>query len=210
MKTAILFKLSVVLWCVFFCVPTVEAALITIDIIATVDSVDDQGNYLEGKISVGDTITGYYTYDLLTPDSEPLAYAGLYEHNNPPAGISLNVGGFNFRTDLDNIDFVVAILNDYPPLLKDQFWMRSYNNLPLSNGTTVDGISWQLDDLSGNALSNTDLPTTAPVIDDWEANVLNISGDRKFGIQAHVTSAVPEPATVLLIGLGGLLLRKRN
>lgn len=176
------------------------------------DSVSDEGNYLEGKIKVGDIITGTYTYDLLTPDSEPLAYAGLYEHDNAPAGISLSVGGFDFRTDPDNVDFVVAILDDYPPSRKDQVWMRSYNNLPLSNGVAVDGISWQLDDPTGTAISSTELPTSSLVLDEWQSLYgLRLHGERGgYIIDATVTWTIPEPLTLLFLGLGGLFLRKQS
>jgi len=193
--------------------PGAQATLVTIQIEAVVDSVQDEGNYLEGKIEVGDTITGTYTYDLSTPDSEPLGYAGLYEHHSAPAGISLSVGGFDFKTDPDNVDFVVAILNDIPPSGKDQIWMRSYNNLPLSSGVAVESISWQLDDPTGTALSSHELPAGAPVLDDWLLAPLLIHGPSRgasFGISAHVLSAIPEPITIVLITMGGLFMRKRS
>ena len=46
-----------------------QAALVTIQIEAVVDSVDDLFGYLEGNITPGDIITGSYTYDLSTPDT---------------------------------------------------------------------------------------------------------------------------------------------
>lgn len=191
--------------------PHARAALVTIQIEAVVDSLQDEGNYLEGKIEVGDIITGSYTYDLSTPDSEPLAYAGIYEHHNTPAGISLSVGGFDFKTDPDNVDFVVAILNDCPPSGKDQVWMTSYSNLPLSNGVGVDIISWQLDDPTGTAIFSTDLTAGPLVLDDWESVFgLSFGADRRYGIFAHVTSAVPEPASIMLVGISALFLRKRR
>ena len=190
--------------------PPAKAAIVTIEIEAEIYSVSDPYNFFEGNIKVGDIIKGTYSYDTSTPDSEPLGYAGLYEHHNPTAGISLNIGDFNFRTDPDNVDFVVAILNDYLPSKKDQFWMRSYNNLPLPSGVAVDGISWQLDENFGNAISGTALPTDPLVLDDWQENILSFGSDRRYGIFAHVTSAVPEPSTILLFGLGGLFLRKRG
>ena len=48
-----------------------QAELITIAIEATVNIAEDDGNYLEGKVNVGDIITGYYTYESSTSDIYP-------------------------------------------------------------------------------------------------------------------------------------------
>jgi len=185
-----------------------QATLITIQIEAVVDSVQDEGNYLEGKIGVGDIITGYYVYESTTPDSSPLdPVQGNYWHYSAPAGIALTVGGFNFMTDPFNIAFRVAIRNNAPG---DVYSIGSSNNLPLSNGTPVDDIWWSLKDPTGTALSSDALPTISPILDQWEANVLAIEADRRYGIKAHVTSAIPEPACIILLSIGGLFLRKRS
>jgi len=206
-------------------VPPAEAALITIEITAEVDSVRDEANYLEGKISPGDIITGSYTYESSTQDSSPIISVGDYWHYAPPCGISLGVGGFMFSTDPANIEFLVEIINDHPPfssINRDAYLLRSYNNLPLSNGTLVYDISWHLNDSTATALSSDALPTTPPILDDWSQSGLYISGGfgteidpitsrpPVFVFEAHVTSAIPEPATILLLTLGGLLLRKRS
>jgi hypothetical protein len=189
--------------------------LITIEIEAVVDSVMDDGNYLEGKINPGDTITGFYIYESTTPDSSPLdTVVGHYYHYAPPAGILLTVGGFEFMTDPNNIKFEMLIVNDNPSG-HDIYAFGSSNNLPLSNGVTVGDISFQLNDPTGSVFSSDALPTTAPVLDDWQENILNIGGGpgghgQSFGILGHVTSAVPEPASIILLGLSGLLLRKQR
>ena len=188
--------------------PGAQAALITIQIEAVVDSVWDEGDYLEGKIGPGDVISGFYVYESATPDSSPLdPVQGNYWHYAPPAGIALTVGGFNFMTDPFNIAFRVAIRNNAPG---DVYSIGSSNNLPLSNGTPVQYFWWQLNDSTGSAFSSDALPTTFPLLDDWQANALHIDADRKYGITAHVTSAIPEPWTILLLGLGTMLLRKRR
>ncbi len=188
-----------------------KAALITIAIEATVDYVRDEYNYLEGQISPGDIITGTYTYESTTPDSSASQSIGRYEHCISPAGMFLNIGGidgFDFRTNPEDVDFLIEITNDYPP--NDDYFLLSHYNLPLSNGIQVGSISWWLYDPTGNALSSTNLPTTAPVIDHWQSNHLQLQTDRTFTINGHVTSAViiPEPGTVCLLLLGTLLLPK--
>jgi len=183
--------------------------LITIEIEAVVDTVDDEGNYLEGKVNPGDIITGTYTYESTTLDTNPSAYVGDYWHYAPPCGIFLSVGGFDFQTDPTNVDFLVEIVNNNAGL--DAYVTHSYNNLSISNGTLVDHISWQLQDSTCAVFSSDALPSTAPVLSDWQFNHLRIQGEKSnlFNINAHVTSAIPEPATIVLLGLGGLLLKSR-
>ena len=191
---------------------SLQATIITIDIAAEIAEVDDLGGLLEGQVNVGDTITGSYTYDSATPDSNPLETIGNYEHFNAPYGVSLSVGGFVFQTDPDNVNFLVTILNDNNG--SDDYTFGSYNNLPLSNGVGVSFISWALDDYTATALSSDALPTTPPVLEDWESIAgLTITYGPKGSsmIRGHVTSAVPEPGTVFLLGLGSLaLIRKRR
>lgn len=146
---------SVMLW-----PQVVQGKLVTIQIEAVVDSVWDEGNYLEGQIKPGHIITGWYTYDTSTLDSNPSASLGRYEHYSAPCGIFLSVGGLQFETDPANVDFLVEITNDYPP--NDDYFLLSYNNTGLPNGTPVDYISWHLYDPVGNALSSNALPTSPP------------------------------------------------
>jgi hypothetical protein len=205
--------ITIVIWALSFWTLPAQATLITIQIEGVVDNVMDAGNYLEGKIKPGNIITGFYTYESTTPDSNPIPQVADYLHHAAPCGISLTVGGFDFKTDPANVDFLVEIINDYTSGgLQDNYGLISYNNLPLSNGVSVDSIYWRLTDLSATALSSTELPTTAPVLEDWQLNHLRLDGVKDaFHISAHVTSAIPEPATALLFGLGvGLLLRKRR
>jgi len=194
---------------------SLQATIITINLTAEVTQVDDLADgLLEGQVNVGDTITGSYTYDSTTPDSNPLEAVGSYEHSSPPYGINLSVGGFVFQTDPDNVYFLVTIRNNH--LGCDGYSVRSYNNLSLSNGVWVEHISWQLDDYTATALSSTDLPTTPPVLEDWAYSPAQLGielGSKGYaGLYGEVTSVelVPEPGTVFLLGLGGLVLIRRR
>ncbi len=96
----------------------------------------------------------------------------------------------------------------------DDYFVSSYLNLYLHNGVNVEDFFWHLNDSTGTALSSDDLPTTAPVLSDWDDNRLYISGgprETKFWFDATVTSAeiIPEPGTLLLLLLGAALLKKR-
>jgi len=195
-----------------------QATLIPIAITAEVTGVSDRLGVLEGNINAGDIITGMYIYDSSTPDSDPFEYRGVYEHHAPPYGITLTVGGFVFMTDPDNVNFIIEIGNDILTIawIYDAYRLESENNLPLSNGLSVDYFSLELFDLSASALSSAALPTTAPVLDHWYTSYDDIrisgSGRGSFGIDGHLTSAVliPEPATLALLGLGALALVRRH
>ena len=70
-------SIMVVCFCALsFCALPAQAELITIEIEAVVDGVGDPDGYLEGQISPGDIITGFYTYESTTPDSIPSATVG--------------------------------------------------------------------------------------------------------------------------------------
>ena len=184
-----------------------EAEPISIAITAQVRSVDDSSGVLGGAILVGDAITGTYTYESTTPDGNTLPTVGDYRHTTAPFGITLDVGGLTFKTDPNQVDFLVEIVNDHDNPSRDNYLLRSYNNLfdrsappdPLLPELPVmNHISWQLDDPTSAALSSEALPTAPPVLADWQSIFgLDISSTGPSGlflIRADVTSAVVIPS----------------
>jgi hypothetical protein len=118
---------------------------VTIAIQARVISVSDTDNVLDQEVEVGDIITGKYMYSTSTMDSNDLdSTVGDYHHNTEPYGIFLEIGSLVFQTDPNNVDFLLELVNRE----SDHYLLRSYNNLPLSNGVLVEHISWQLDDFT--------------------------------------------------------------
>jgi len=207
------------IFCIAALAANSSAAIITIGIEATINSVDDYYNLLEGKVHVGSTITGTYTYDTSTIDTNPISTLGDYLHSAPPCGVVLNLEDLVFSTDFEDVGFFVGIANNHQG--NDGYWINSFNNINLYNNVEVDSILWQLDDLSGIALSSTTLPMTAPILSDWDYNTLGIGGgiggtapcyDKTFGIYAEVTSAflIPEPISLFIFGFGLLTIRFRK
>ena len=169
---------------------------ITIAITATVQTVDDYANLLNGAIQPGDTVTGTYTYNAAASDTNSLPTVGDYWHTTTPYGVSLNVSGRVFETDPQNVSFLMELVNDHNG--RDNYLFRSYNNRRLSNGLYVTHIAWQLDDPTQTALKSTALPKTAPRLSSWQSLFgLTLEGSDSpgswdsdyFYVRAHVTQA---------------------
>jgi hypothetical protein len=184
---------------------------------ATIVTIGLTGEITYSELSifhVGDIITGSYTYDTDALDRNLSPNIGLYEYTSSPYGIYLDVGDFVIQTDPEHVDFFISLGdNSYGD---DHYLLRSYNNLPLTNGLPVWHISWQLDDFSGTALSSDHLPAWPPVLEDWQSIyglMVTFGFKGGAGIRAQVISVelVPEPTTVVLLILGAVFsLRKRH
>ncbi len=167
---------------------------VKIAITAKVSDVDDRANILGESVKVGDTITVQYIYNPTIKDTNTDETVGDYQHNKKPYGITLKVGDLVFKTDPNNVDFLVELVNRD---MQDNYLLRSYNNLPLATGFPVSHIAWQLDDQTGKALSSDSLKKTPtpPVLNKWSSIFgLTIEGedrdrDNSFFIRAHVDSA---------------------
>ena len=168
--------------------------IITIEIVGKITEVSDPYNLLGGAIQVNDKITGKYIYESGKPDlfPEDPTY-GYYEYISSTFGMELNTGGFEFKTNPSNVQFLIIIYND-DPYSDDGYMVGSEENLPLSNGLLVDIFYWTLGDPTHTALSSDALPTTAPVLSDWEYNQLDVlvihpTSGNPFAFRATITKA---------------------
>jgi hypothetical protein len=198
----------------FLSLPAVSyGRLITITITANVNHVGDSySNLFNGKVSVGDPVTGTYTYDTSTTDTNPSnPDVGDYWHYAAPCGITINIGSFIFESDRNNVRFLLEVLNS--PSQQDGYGIQSYNNICTSDSDIEVGrIGYGIFDSTGNSFSNDALPAT---LFNWDNAVLGIYGPRDglyFEIKANVASVtlVPEPATLFLTVLGLIVIRKHK
>ena len=191
-----------------------RAALVEVEIVGQVTYVDDRDEVLGGQIQANDTFVGSYSYDPFLADSNPLAGVGDYEHLSSPFGITLNINGLVFASNPQEVDFLIELYNDYGST--DRYMIISTGNLPL-DGVEVSQIMWQLNDATCGALNSDDLLMTAPVLSDWQSNNFRITcgnngATRITGtiIEAYTGRVIPEPTTVILMGLGAVVLCRRR
>ena len=150
--------------------------IITIKIVGKITEIADPYNLLGGAIQVNDKITGKYIYESGQPDLHPEDPTyGYYVYTSSTFGMELKTGGFEFKTNPSNVEFGFIIYND-EPYIHDEYIVISEENLPLSNGLLVDSLYWGLGDSTNTALTSDALPTTAPVLSDWEYNQIDMLG----------------------------------
>jgi len=193
------------------------AAPVTIQITGNITSAG--GSALPSTIYEGVNFFGTYTYE-----SSTIGIGGHHIYNSP-YGISVSLGGYEFKTAPNHVgQFDMWIINDGvgPVWATDYYSVRSqYQNISIpSVGFNIDYVTWNLRDSSTthDALSSDALPVTAPVLTDWNYNVLGIFGSGPSGsglditIEGTVTQAVliPEPLTGILMTMGMLFLRRKR
>jgi hypothetical protein len=155
----------IVVAALFGCLKDVRAEPITIRIRGHVTDVLDMGGVLDGSVTPGTPFTGRYTFDPATTDSNPDPTVGDYSHNAPPAGFRVEAGSYVFETDPGNVNVLIEVVNRGT----DNFLVRSYNNLRVGPNLIVEPFDWQLDDPSGTALASDALPTTPPLLSQWQS-----------------------------------------
>ena len=210
---------------VFVTAESGSAYIVTVHVEGIVIGIETGGGLtLDGSVIAGSTImTGYYTYDTETPDQAWPDEDGLYSlisismttgnynfTHNPAAGIDpyfsidLESGGCSYHIWTQTpVFYGPCYLNDQPTTLED---------LNLS----VRAISWCLTGNNDGTITDA-LPdeNTFPDLSVFtEEKLLYVANDWSpwLSIFSDITSltVVPEPASVLLFGLGGLALLRNH
>jgi hypothetical protein len=209
MKTKII-TLAIVTCC-WACLNQAQAVPITIEITGVV--ADGYGSIWGGALHVGSVFSGTYTYDSTAPNTSTHSEFGKYVFDSP-YGMDFFVGGYEFKTATNQTGgFTITV--SYNGQNGNYYKFESNQNAPLSNGAVVDTIFWRVQ-YYDSTISSTNLPTIAPILNEWSTTMFSILGFDTYGktylIEGPVTQAVliPEPLTGVLMIVGVFLLRRRK
>jgi hypothetical protein len=187
---------------------------ITIQIWGNITSLGGYTEVIPSSIHAGITFTGTYTYDSLASDSG----GGHYVYN-APYGMDLFLGGYEFKTAPDQVGkFHMWIVNDLSSNgVWDYYSICGYQNVSTPSVNFASSTGWVLGDSTHTALSSNALPVRAPILTDWNHNVLSIEGSYGpdlYGVSIYGTvtqvQLIPEPVTGILMAMGVLFLRRRR
>lgn len=154
----------------------VSAEPVTFEISATVYNIYDPGNAFQNIVVSGDKITGTYTIDISTPDSEPDPQYGhyLFDPTSTQLGFDFLLNGISLKSDpmTSSHMYEAHTMNSSA----DHFGIISHGNMPLSNGARVDDIFIDLYDPTGQALTTDALVGQAPNVSTFEFHDIHVSG----------------------------------
>jgi len=171
-----------------FCATSAMAQLANYDISATVYQVYDPGNILRGEISVGQTITGSYTFDLGAVDEDPSPEYARYNQFNAP-GFNLVINNQSIRSDNTTPGFMNEM--HLGNSMSDHFHVYSWGNTPLHSGAMFSDITIDLYDPNGLALNSTALSQTPPDVNAFTYRDLALWGNElnsSFHVIAKINS----------------------
>lgn len=199
-----------------------SAELVTFSFSGAITLVNDVNGNFGGGVRVGDVFTGTLVYDTATIDglSDPGMGRYLYANrltNTPfvsPLGLTVRVGSLTFQPSYATSAFTVWTADNQPTTIPgvDGDGIEADQSTSLNGTTTIPGLTTlALLDRSQKVFSSDALPSGLKASDFTEGlfrvlvfgpgstQVVALEGSLNLG-----DAAVPEPASVVLLGCGGL------
>lgn len=180
---------------------------ITFEFSGTIMGVGDASGLLDGSIVVGGAFWGSYTFESIMTDDLPAdPHYGLYTSPVPPSSTMIvTVGNYAFAGPSNRI----SVVNWDGP--KDSFIMGSHDFQ--SEGLLITDMVVALQDWEGTVLASDALPTAPPALALMEWHAMSIQGHAgsvEFSLGGVISVLTPEPSSVALLGVGGLVFLARR
>lgn len=170
------------------------ASVITVKVTGHVVGWSDTRGVLGGQITLGQSITGSYTYDTNTPAQMNVG-AAQYVPSSPPASVTVSTGGLTFQSVSTSQFQIYVHQGGAAPNDPGIMTIQSLNNKQLAPGLSVSYIQFSFMDPSAQWPTSLALPSGAPTLQNFSGSQFTVSGDY-FNVQAQVDSATLSPQTL--------------
>jgi hypothetical protein len=172
--------------------------VLTVNITASVITLDDPGNALNGQVAIGQAVNGAYRYETTVPDQNPDPQYGEYPQSPAQGSVSFSAGALVFASDsaAPNWMYRVFVHGAYDAYYQDYFRVSSQANKPLMNGASVQNLDIDFSDYTGAALSSDVLFTAAPDLGKFPDHRVSISGFSAAGTFYKVVLQINSAETV--------------
>jgi len=159
-------------------VGSASAAQLTVYLTGHVTGIYDSAGMLGGQLTVGQTLTGQYTYDTGVPDHDSSWNYGDYTLGNSQGSVRLSVGSAVFESDLTAPYWRYEVVVHPPDQPGYQGFIRLLTSgyRPLANGAPVNDVQIDFDDYPGDTPSSDALPTSAPDLSKFSQANINVTG----------------------------------
>lgn len=174
----------------------------------TVDSVLDFHRTLDGSVARRVPMRAIVSYDTAAPGEEISDTQNWYRPLVPPSLLRFEVGTYSIEVP----DYRIAVLDDFFGT-SDSYGLRSHDGFPFPGlpGVWIGVIAVGFEDPTGTIFQGTGLPTTPPVLADFENAQITLQacldseitssgfcpGNPAIRVIASVI-AIPEPAAAMI------------
>jgi hypothetical protein len=180
-----------------------------------------EGNSHGGFFNVGTPVTGWYSFNTNSPDFNPDPQTIQTYSVGSPYSFGIEINGIKFSTERVSMMFsnnnwgedAYRVNSTQDPLTPSKYFQG------LENVNTISGVLYLVDySMTYYSGSQAYVQLTTPDLSEFNTQRVSLwgtlpgGGPTEFFTTAQINElyAVPEPGTILLLGLGAALLRRKK